>query len=59
MSRRYFDLNIQRVLEHWTVSEALREIIANALDEQALTNTAEPEIFESDTTSLSGLAYRR
>lgn len=51
MSRRYFDLNIQRVLEHWTVSEALREIIANALDEQALTNTAEPEIFESDTGS--------
>ena len=49
MSSRYFDLNIQRVLEHWSVSEALREIIANALDEQALTNTAEPEIFESET----------
>lgn len=49
MSRRYFDLNIQRVLEHWTVSEALREIIANALDEQALTNTTEPEIFETDS----------
>jgi hypothetical protein len=47
MTKRYFDLNIQRVLEHWTVSEALREIIANALDEQALTSTAEPEIFES------------
>lgn len=47
MAKRYFDLNIQRVLEHWTVSEALREIIANALDEQALTDTAEPEIFES------------
>jgi hypothetical protein len=29
------------------VSEALREIIANALDEQALTKTAEPEILES------------
>ena len=41
MGKRYFDLNIQRVLEHWSVSEALREIIANALDEQALTNTAE------------------
>lgn len=47
MSSRYFDLNIQRVLEHWTVSEALREVIANALDEQALTNTEEPEIFEA------------
>ena len=43
---RLFDLNIQRVLEHWTVSEAVREIIANALDEQALTNTAEPEMFQ-------------
>lgn len=46
MDRRFFDLNIQRVLEHWTVSEALRELIANALDEQALTGTAEPEILE-------------
>jgi hypothetical protein len=44
--RRHFDLNIQRVLEHWTVAEACREIIANALDEQALTGTAEPEIFK-------------
>jgi hypothetical protein len=41
---RLFDLNIQRVLEHWTVSEALREIIANALDEHALTNSDEPQI---------------
>ena len=46
IDERYFDLNIQRVLEHWSVSEALREIIANALDEAALTNTATPEIFE-------------
>jgi len=41
---RRFDLNIERVLEHWTVAHALREIIANALDEQALTGTAEPTI---------------
>ena len=46
MTKRYFDLNIQRVLEHWTVSEALREIIANALDEAALTGSAAPEIIE-------------
>jgi hypothetical protein len=32
-----FDLNIERVLENWTVAHALREVIANALDEQALT----------------------
>jgi hypothetical protein len=41
---RRFDLNIERVLEHWTVAHALRELIANALDEQALTGTAEPAI---------------
>ena len=43
---REFDLNIERVLENWTVAHALREVIANALDEQALTGTSEPEIFQ-------------
>ena len=42
---REFDLNIERVLENWTVAHALREVIANALDEQALTRTKEPQIF--------------
>jgi hypothetical protein len=37
---REFDLNIERVLENWTVAHALREVIANALDEQALTGTS-------------------
>jgi hypothetical protein len=41
---RQFDLNIERVLEHWTVAHAIREVIANALDEQALTGTRAPEI---------------
>ncbi len=41
-----FDLNIERVLEHWTIAHAIREIIANALDEQALTGTEEPTIFK-------------
>jgi hypothetical protein len=43
---REFDLNIERVLENWTVAHALREVIANALDEQALTGTREPQIFQ-------------
>jgi hypothetical protein len=34
-----FDLNIERVLEDWGVQHALREVLANALDEQALTRT--------------------
>jgi hypothetical protein len=41
-----FDLNIEKVLEHWTVAFAIRELIANALDEQALTGTADPEIYK-------------
>jgi hypothetical protein len=41
-----FDLNIQKVLEHWPIDFALREFIANALDEQALSETADPEITE-------------
>jgi hypothetical protein len=42
---REFDLNIERVLENWAVAHALREIIANAIDEQALTGSRDPEIF--------------
>lgn len=36
---RRFDLNIEKILEDWEVRHALREVIANALDEQALTDT--------------------
>ncbi|MGG3570897.1 ATP-binding protein [Bacillus gobiensis] len=43
-----FDLNIEKVLEHWTIPHALREIIANALDESNLTNTKEPLIFKDE-----------
>ena len=39
-----FDLNIEKVLEDWGVHSALREVIANALDEQALTNTKDVDI---------------
>ena len=31
-----FDLNIDRMLENWDAFHAVREIIANALDEQEL-----------------------
>lgn len=37
---REFDLNIEIVPENWTIAHAIREIIANALDEQKLTDTA-------------------
>jgi len=44
VNRRYFDLNIEKVLEAWSISHAIRELIANALDERALTGTAEVDI---------------
>ena len=43
-----FDLNIEKVLENWTVAHAIREIIANALDEQILTDTDDIEIYRDD-----------
>ncbi|WP_047249386.1 ATP-binding protein [Chromobacterium subtsugae] len=39
-----FDLNIDRMLESWDAFHAIREIIANALDEQMLTDTREISI---------------
>lgn len=45
---RKFDLNIEKVLEHWAAPHALREIIANALDEQALTGSREPQVFQDE-----------
>lgn len=43
---RLFDLNIEKVLEHWSVAFAVREVLANALDEQELTGSNPPEIFK-------------
>ena len=44
MAIRAFDLNIEEVLENWEVEHALREAIANALDGQVISKTAEIEI---------------
>ena len=44
MAGRLFDLNIEEVLEAWEVSHAIREVISNALDEQALSGTKDIEI---------------
>ena len=41
---RLFDLNIKNILEAWDNAHAVRELIANALDEHILTGTREPEI---------------
>lgn len=44
MNAREFDLNIEEVLEHWGPEHAVREVIANALDESALSGTRQPVI---------------
>lgn len=44
MTTRVFDLNIEEVLENWEVEHALREIVANAFDEQVISKTAEIQI---------------
>jgi histidine kinase/DNA gyrase B/HSP90-like ATPase len=41
---RYFDLNIEKILEGWEPRHAIRELIANAMDEQALSGTTEIEV---------------
>jgi len=38
-----FDLNIQEFLESWTMRDAVREILANALDEALLSRSRTPE----------------
>ena len=41
MTVKPFDLNIEEVLENWEPLHAIREIIANALDEQLMSETRE------------------
>lgn len=38
----------EELLEAWDASDGIRELIANALDESALSDTGEPDIFEDD-----------
>lgn len=45
MTSKSFDLNIEQILENWEVRHGIREVIANALDEQILTDT-EPVLIE-------------
>ncbi len=46
MPARKFDLNIEKILEDWEAYHAIREVIANAIDEQILTCTRDVQIFE-------------
>ena len=48
---RNFDLNIERILEGWETCHAVREIIANALDEQTLSKTTDIQIIQDRENS--------
>jgi hypothetical protein len=50
MTNKSFDLNIEKILENWEVRHAIREVIANALDEQILTSTSPVVIEKRDDT---------
>ncbi len=51
MKENLFDLNIETVLENWSVADALREIIANALDETFLAKS-QPIKIEKDFNNI-------
>ena len=44
-----FDLNVQKILQDWKISDALRELMANAFDEAQLSQTSEPKIIYKPT----------
>lgn len=46
MNDKKFDLNIEKILEDWEVYHAIREVIANAIDEEILTGTKNIEIYK-------------
>jgi len=50
MNPKSFDLNIEKILENWQVRHAVREVIANALDEQQLSGTPDVVIDKSNGT---------
>jgi len=45
---RLFDLNIEKILESWESAHAVRELIANAIDEQQLSGTADIQVMKAD-----------
>ena len=47
-----FDLNVQKILQDWKISDALRELMANAFDEVHLSQTSEPKMIYKPTTKL-------
>src|SRR6266436_3174953 len=58
-TERRFDLNIEKILEGWETCHAIREIIANALDEQILSGTKDVQITQNGNGSWHIRDYGR
>jgi hypothetical protein len=48
MQERKFDLNIEEILEDWDIHHGIREVIANAIDEQIITQSKDVEIYKDE-----------
>lgn len=59
MAVKKFDLNIEEILEDWDIHNGIREIIANAIDEELLTNSKPIEIFKDREQSWHIRDYGR
>lgn len=59
VSDKEFDLNIEKILESWEIFHAIREIIANALDEQIITQTKDISIFKTKDNCWHIVDYGR
>lgn len=59
VSDKEFDLNIEKILESWEIFHAIREIIANALDEQIITKTKDISIFKTKDNCWHIVDYGR
>ncbi len=44
-----FDLNIDKILDNWELPHAIRELIANAIDESILTKSASPKVIKDES----------
>lgn len=47
-TKKNFDLNIEKILEDWEIHHGIREVIANAIDEQKLTETEDIQVFQDE-----------
>lgn len=59
MNTRLFDLNIEEILDNWEIHHAIREILANALDEQILSRTQDINIYKDQNHSWHIRDYGR